>query len=166
MKTLILCRHAKSDWPTSTPDISRPLKPRGEEDAKYLGGILEAQALMPDRILTSPAVRALRTAEIVARKLRYKGEIDIQPAIYHKDEDGLFELIRHLPPSLETVMIFGHNPTMENAVRYLLQCQSAFTMPTCGMACFETYADDWSGLNFKNSTMRWYLIPRLRRTVE
>jgi phosphohistidine phosphatase SixA len=102
----------------------------------------------------------------VARKLRYKGEIDIQPAIYHKDEDGLFELIRHLPPSLETVMIFGHNPTMENAVRYLLQCQSAFTMPTCGMACFETYADDWSGLNFKNSTMRWYLIPRLRRTVE
>ncbi len=166
MKTLVLCRHAKSDWPSGIPDLSRPLKPRGEEDAKYIGGLLANQGFLPDRILTSPAVRAQRTAEIISRRIRYKGEIDIQPSIYHKDEDGLLELIRLLPPMLESIMVFGHNPTLENTVRHLMQCQAAFTMPTCGMACFETYADDWSGLSFRNTTLRWYLVPRLKRASE
>ena len=52
MKTVILCRHAKSDWPDNTLDIRRPLKERGINDANYLGGILAAQAFDPDLIIS------------------------------------------------------------------------------------------------------------------
>ena len=71
MKRLILVRHAKSDW--SLPgqeDWDRPLNVRGQRDAPDMARRLRSRRLKPDRILSSPAVRALTTATVMARELR------------------------------------------------------------------------------------------------
>ena len=73
MKTLFLIRHAKSSWDdTALPDKDRPLGDRGRRDAPKMGKRLAKRDVKPDLILSSPARRALTTAEIVAKKLDYK----------------------------------------------------------------------------------------------
>ena len=73
MKTLFLIRHAKSSWDdTALPDKDRPLGDRGRRDAPKMGKRLVKRDVKPDLILSSPARRALTTAEIIAKKLDYK----------------------------------------------------------------------------------------------
>jgi phosphohistidine phosphatase len=163
MKTLILCRHAKSDWPEGVPDIRRPLKQRGIRDANFLGDLLRGQAFRPDRIITSPAQRARQTAEIVATCISYPGEISEAPEIYYEGEEALIGHIHQLPEEWDTVMIFGHNPTLEDGVRKLLGSEAPFHLPTSAMACIESMANQWPHFLPRNLHLRWLLIPRLKR---
>lgn len=163
MKTLILCRHAKSDWPPGVADERRPLKERGINDAKYLAGLLAKQDFMPDLILSSTANRAYSTAELFSETLGYKDEIIKKPELYLASVNTLIDTVRNVSNDNEVVMVFGHNPTMESAVEWLLQSDTSFEMPTCGMACFETFEPNWSRFGQYKAKMRWYLIPRLMR---
>lgn len=163
MKTLILARHAKSDWPIGVPDIKRPLKDRGERDASFLGDLLAGQSFLPDRIISSPAKRASSTASIIASKLGYEKEIQIEEDVYYQGAEHLVKSVRKFPASWNTAMVFGHNPTMENAVRTLLGQQADFIMPTGSMACIEIYADSWKHLETDSIHLRWFLVPRLKR---
>src|SRR3981189_3928270 len=73
MKALFLIRHAKSSWDdTAVPDKDRPLDDRGKRDAPKMGERLAKRDVQPDLILSSPARRALNTAEIISKKLDYK----------------------------------------------------------------------------------------------
>ncbi|MEO0898894.1 MAG: histidine phosphatase family protein [Bacteroidota bacterium] len=163
MKTVILCRHAKSDWPEMTADIDRPLKERGKEDAAYLAGLLADQQFVPDLIISSPARRAQETAEIYRSKLGYSKEIRTVRSVYYEELGSLIQMIQGVEDEVSSLMVFGHNPTMENAVRYLLQMDTPFDMPTCGMACFESLSNQWKSFGPRQVYLRWLLIPRLKR---
>ncbi|MFK7969108.1 MAG: histidine phosphatase family protein [Bacteroidia bacterium] len=163
MKTLVLCRHAKSDWPLNVQDIDRPLKARGQKDAGRLAKILKKNAFKPDLIISSPGRRALDTAEIIRDKLGYKGNIKVDRAAYFEGDQSLLNIITNIDDQHDTVMIFGHNPTMENVVQYLTKMGSPYEMPTSGMACFESYATSWSQFVESNTRLRWLLVPRLMR---
>lgn len=166
MKTLILGRHAKSDWPDSTPDLQRPLKERGQKDAAFLAGLLAAQQFVPDLIISSPARRAQQTAAIFAEGLGFQAPLQIEPAVYHEGIKGLLQLIANLPEEAETVMIFGHNPTMEEMVTRLLRSQVEFSLPTSGLACFESWTVSWAQLGPANLHLRWLLVPRFQRKAD
>ncbi|MFN0204384.1 MAG: SixA phosphatase family protein [Bacteroidia bacterium] len=166
MKTLILCRHAKADYPADTLDFDRPLKERGKKDATQLGKLLESQGFMPDLIVSSPANRALTTAKIVAKEIGYTQEIVENPKIYSASVGELVDIIQALPKTAETVMIFGHNDTMSETVRFLLQMQSFFEMPTCAMACLENSFSDWQFTRRYAARLRWVLVPRWVRKME
>src|SRR6184192_1474294 len=71
MKTLFLIRHAKSSWDdTALPDKDRPLSDRGRRDAPKMGKRLAKRDVKPDLILSSPARRALTTADARSRQRR------------------------------------------------------------------------------------------------
>ena len=70
MKTLLLLRHAKSDWGNpSQGDFDRPLSARGREAAPLMGAYLAQQGLRPDLVLCSAAARARQTCDLVLRAL-------------------------------------------------------------------------------------------------
>lgn len=163
MKTLVLCRHAKSDWPEDVSDQDRPLKERGREDVVYLGKLLAGQKFLPDLIISSQAKRARHTAKLLATELGYEKEIEIQESIYYESVGSLLELIQNLPDSIEVAMIVGHNPTMEQTIRLLIQSDNTFELPTCGMACFESPSNQWSRVDIHTARLRWLLIPRFNR---
>ncbi|MBE0617968.1 MAG: histidine phosphatase family protein, partial [Proteobacteria bacterium] len=75
MKRLTLVRHAKSGHKDgSLPDFERPLSRRGKEDAPEMGRRLAARGVLPDALVTSPAKRARKTAEKIARALDFPEE--------------------------------------------------------------------------------------------
>lgn len=163
MKTLVLCRHAKSDWPAGVEDIKRPLKSRGIKDAGKLGKLLKSHDFEPDLIVSSPANRAHSTAKLIANEIGYVADIQIESSVYFGGLADLIAVIEELPDEADTVMIFGHNPTMEQAVRFLQKSQQIFEMPTSGMACFENYQDNWASFIGSDCRLRWLQVPRLKR---
>ena len=144
MKTLFLVRHAKSSWDEATlPDKERPLNDRGLRDAPRVGTRLAKRDVKPDLILSSPARRALTTAEIIAGKLGYKvGDIVVDERLYAAAPDDLLEVISGLGHKPKRVMLFGHNPGLTELANRL---SSEIThMPTCAVAEFAFDIKSWS----------------------
>ena len=146
MKTLFLIRHAKSSWDnTALPDKDRPLDDRGKRDAPKMGKRLAKRDVKPDLILSSPARRALTTAEIVAKKLDYKlKDIVVDDRLYASEADNVLNVIHKLGEKLERVMLFGHNPELTELAHRL---SSEIThMPTCAVVEFTFATKSWSDI--------------------
>src|SRR6266576_332308 len=136
MKTLFLIRHAKSSWDDpALSDKDRPLSDRGRRDAPKMGKRLAKRDVKPDLILSSPARRALTTAEIIAKKLDYKlKHIVVDDRLYAGAVHDLLNVVHKLGDKLERVMLFGHNPELTEFAHRL---SSEITrMPTCAVAEF------------------------------
>ena len=147
MKALYLVRHAKSsrDDPT-LPDKERPLNERGLRDAPRMGEQLAKQGVTADLILSSPALRALTTAEIFARKLDYKvKDIAVDERLYGSTPDDLLEVIRELGDGAKCVMLFGHNPELTELAHRL--STKIVDMPTCAVAEFAFDTKSWSSID-------------------
>ncbi|MFU8864560.1 MAG: SixA phosphatase family protein [Rhodobacterales bacterium] len=104
-RTLILMRHAKSDWGSaSLPDHARPLNARGASDAPLMGEWLRQQRQLPDEVLCSTATR---TQETFAG-LRLDAAIRPLPSLYHADPDTMLDALQ--TASGACVLMVGHNP--------------------------------------------------------
>ncbi len=144
MKKLFLIRHAKSS--RDDPELSdkdRPLNDRGKRDATKMAEQLARRDVNPDLILSSPAMRALTTAEIVARKLGYElHDIVVDEHLYAVEADDVLDVIHALGDKLKIVMLFGHNPELTELGQRL--SAEITHMPTCAVAEFTFDAKSWS----------------------
>ena len=146
MKTLLILRHAKSSW--NYPELSdydRPLNARGKRDAPRMGKHLREQGLIPDRILSSSAKRARKTASRVAKACGYPGKVKKLDVFYDTVVGVYFETLQTLPDKYERVMVVGHNPTMEQLVGYVTG--QAQRMPTAALAHIELPIQHWEALD-------------------
>jgi phosphohistidine phosphatase len=146
MKTLFLIRHAKSSWDdVALPDKERPLDARGKRDAPAMGERLAKRDVKPDLIVSSPATRALATAQIIARKLDYKlKNIVVDDRLYACAADDLLKVIYEFADEQEQVMLFGHNPEFTELAHRL--SNQITEMPTCAVAEFKFDAKSWSNI--------------------
>ena len=104
---------------------------------------LAKRDVKPDLILSSPALRAVKTAEIIAKKLDYRrNDIVVDDRLYAVGADDLLDVIHKLGDKLDRVMLFGHNPELTELAHRL---SSKIThMPTCAVAEFTFDAKSWS----------------------
>ena len=144
MKTLFLVRHAKSsrDDP-SLPDRDRPLDDRGKQDGPKMGKRLAKRDVKPDLLLSSPALRALTTARLIAEEIGYKlKDIVVDDRLYASDVDDLLAVIRALDRNFNRVMLFGHNPEFTDLAQRL--SSEIIEMPTCAIVEFNFDTKAWS----------------------
>lgn len=159
MKKLVIIRHAKSDWnDTSLDDFIRPLNARGLKNAPFMGKILKEKNLVPDLILSSPATRALKTAEIIAKEIGYTNEIVQNPYIYEAYVNSLQEVVSYIHDTHETVFLVGHNPGV-SALAYML-CDLKESIPTCAIVEIEFNTDSWMEVSKENSKLISYDFPK------
>lgn len=119
--TLILMRHAKSDWPEDgRRDFDRPLARRGGKDAPRMGKWLRRNGLVPDKLVSSPAIRAHETAKYVAGKLRIPAKrIVLDERIYEGSLRQLQEVLGAHGADSATLLLVGHNPGLEELLLHL-----------------------------------------------
>jgi phosphohistidine phosphatase len=163
MKTLYLMRHAKSSWSfDELTDQERPLNDRGRTDAPHMGQALAKRQLALGLLVSSPAVRALSTAVLVARELDYpRDEIKVEPAIYQADLDTLLGVIRGLPDAANSVLLTGHNPTITDTANYLLPNDGLTSeMPTAAVLCLHFKTDHWAEAGPANAEFYFYDYPK------
>ncbi len=144
MKTLFLIRHAKSsrDDPL-LPDRDRPLDDRGKQDAPKMGKRLAKRDVKPDLLLSSPALRALTTAHLIAEEVGYKRkDIVVDDRLYASSADDVLAVIRALDKKLNRVMLFGHNPEFTDLAHRL--SSEIVDMPTSAVVEFNFDTKAWS----------------------
>ena len=111
MKTLYLLRHAKSSWKdTQLPDHDRPLNSRGKRDAPRMGKLMESLSMNPDLILSSTAVRARKTAELVSKASHVECPVELREELYHASVIDYYDILHTLYYDEKALMIIGHNP--------------------------------------------------------
>ena len=143
MKTLLLVRHAKSsrDDPALS-DRERPLNDRGQKDAPVMGQRLAKRHVKPDLVISSPAVRAVATAQAMAREIGYElRDIAIDERLYASTADALLAVVQSLDKKAACVMLFGHNPEMTELARCL--SGEISDMPTCAVAELRYDVKSW-----------------------
>lgn len=142
MKTLLILRHAKSSWKDENlPDHERPLNRRGKLAAPRAGEWLRQEALLPDIILSSTAVRAHQTAELAAAAGGYIGEIRLVAELYAAGPEAYLQAVANLEDRFERVMVVGHNPGLEELVSLLSGVSQP--MPTAALACVKLEIATW-----------------------
>lgn len=120
MKTLLLMRHGKSSW--KHPELSdreRPLTKRGIRASLHMGEFMVLKELVPQKIITSSAVRALETARLLAQKCQREDAIIAVDELYLAEPDLYINYLKTLPDDLERVMVVGHNPGLESLLQML-----------------------------------------------
>ena len=148
MKTLILIRHAKSDWSDfSARDFDRELNARGKRDAPVMGQRLAARDIQPDAFIVSTACRAKATARLMAPALGFSFEdIDWRDELYMASPSTMKSVIRQTADHVQSLALLAHNPGITE-----LACQLANTnisnVPTCGVITLELPVDHWAELN-------------------
>lgn len=147
MKHLTLVRHAKSSWKNpELADRDRPLNKRGKRDAPDMGKRLADRGYRPALILSSPAKRALITAQVMADALGYaQDDIVVDERIYGTGVAGLIRLLQATDDQVDAIMLFGHNPELTALVNRLARV-TLDNLPTCGVAQLEFAFDTWADL--------------------
>ena len=108
MKTLYLLRHAKSSWKDETLlDIERPLNSRGRRASQAIGGLLKKEKIIPDLFLSSSAVRARETADIVMESARLSTDLRFDERIYEASPQRLLEVVKQIEKGKEVVLLVG-----------------------------------------------------------
>lgn len=158
-------RHAKSSWDNvEMDDFDRPLNERGEKDAPYMAKVLKHRAVVPDRLITSPANRALSTCIAFAKILDFeKKKIISVPNLYHAGADTILRVLTSLPEHKgdkeDVVLLFGHNPGITEFANDLLNV-SIDNIPTCGVVEATLSIDSWNEISFGCGTMDSFDYPK------
>ncbi len=135
MPTLVVIRHAKSDWDVPVGDRSRPVAARGRRQAPATGRWMAANLEPIELAVVSVAQRARQTWELVSAELPDEVEVRHEEDAYTFDGDDLLALVRALPDSVGVVALVSHNPAVEELVRSLTGRWVA--MPTSAVAVID-----------------------------
>jgi phosphohistidine phosphatase len=165
MKTIYILRHAKSSW--SDPDLAdlyRPLNDRGEQAAPFMGKLMAEKGYEPSIILSSTAVRARQTAELVRNFSGSTADIHLEDRIYEASPQALRQVISELDDAHASVLVVGHNPGTEGFIRYL--SGAIEPMPTAALAVITLKIDSWEAIGTGCGTLEIVYRPKelLKRT--
>jgi phosphohistidine phosphatase len=153
MKTLYLLRHGHAETKAVQPDSSRNLDKEGRDEVQGTADKMLKGGINPELIISSHAIRAFQTAEIVAKTLGYNiKNIAIEKGIYYTDTETLIEVIERQEDKYQSILIAGHNPTITELAR---EISKAFNeqLPTGALAAFELHTNSWD--NFMKNERKY-----------
>jgi phosphohistidine phosphatase len=161
MKILYLMRHAKSSWDFGgLSDKERPLNHRGRCDAPQMGQALAERSIQLNLLVSSPAVRALSTAALVAKEMNYPPErIQVLDGIYEASLDRLVDIIQELPDEAESVLLVGHNPTITDTAN-ALSPTAVHDLTTAAVVCLHFQVDQWAEVSRHNAELYFVDSPK------
>ena len=158
MKRLILVRHGKSSWEEKLPDDKRPLQKRGYKDASLVCDAYLKSQSVPEVVWSSHATRALETAKIFKDKLQIDdSDFLVKSSLYTFSRPDLNFQIESCPDSIDTLMLFGHNPAITGVVNKLGD-KNFDNVPTTGLTIIDFETDTWN--NLKNGKTILHLFPK------
>ena len=164
MKTIVLIRHAKSSWKSpELKDIERPLKKRGQKEAPLMGKVLKETPITPDRIFSSPAVRAQTTAQLIAKEYGMdESKIRTLPGLYMESGSKLLQEIQAIEDEYNVVFLVGHNPGMMD-LAVSLTGEALENFPTAGAMGIEFHCDTWEEAGTENAKKIFFESPKKHR---
>ena len=168
MRRLILFRHAKAE--RSEPgqeDRARVLVERGGKDAGTIGAYMASHALVPDRVVISPAARTQETWKYAAAAFKLAPAAMAAEPLYDATPHVIFGLIKEAPATAHTLLVIGHNPGLHEVALMLIASGDIETrerlrenLPTAGLIIIDFAINDWSRLHPQSGRLERFVSPK------
>lgn len=171
MNRVFLLRHAKSSWDTpGLPDHERPLAPRGVRDLAALRQYVATTGISPELVLCSTARRAADTWDGIASACPHTS-VELTDDLYGATAGDLLRRLRQLPEAIESILLVGHNPGLEDLALGLvgsgdvqLRRRLETKFPTGALATLAL-AGPWSNLRWDAAELADFVVPRQLRAA-
>ena len=168
MRRLLLFRHAKAE--RSIPggaDRDRSLIERGRKDATRIGAYMAGHALVPDRVLVSPAARTQETWNHAARAFDPAPAATLLEKLYDAVPGAIMAAIADMPNSAHTVLVIGHNPGLHELALTLIASGDVDAreslrekLPTSGLVIIDFAFDQWGKLHPRSGRLERFVTPK------
>ena len=159
MKTLFLLRHAKSSWKDQAlADFERPLNDRGRKAAELIGNFIAKQNVTIDLVISSPAVRARQTIDLVLKTARRSPDLRFDQRVYEATPTRLLEITSQIEDDRKSVMLVGHNPGMEELLGLLVGIEQH--MPTASLAKVVLSSKKWDKILTEKGVLESFVRAR------
>ncbi len=135
---IYLVRHSEAvDRVPPMPDAARCLNARGRVSFREMARRFRDAGGLPTRIVTSPFIRAVQTAEILSEALRYEGDIVADPRLSPGfDVEKLYAVLEGCPSEREVAFI-GHEPDLGDILTRLLSLSQGYAMRKGAIAALD-----------------------------
>jgi len=154
-------RHGKADGQIGgKKDIDRPLTDLGRKRNEIIGRELKKKKVLPQYIISSPAIRAMQTAQHMADQFSIdQSAIAVNDDLYFKTVNDYFDALYSIPDEFSSVMIVGHNPLVTQFANFFLN-QKIIDMPTSGLIALQSDARSWPEFVIAYKNALFQLIPK------
>jgi phosphohistidine phosphatase len=165
MKQLFLLRHAKSSWDDSDlVDHDRPLAPRGRRAVKLIAEHLNREGVRPALVLCSSARRTRETLDGIVPALGEGLSVQIERELYAASEQSLLDRLRAVEDRVESLMLIGHNPGLEQLALSLAGSGHKLAVlrrkyPTGALATLE-FSGRWGDLRPGHAELTDFVTPK------
>ncbi len=164
MKKLILIRHAKTESPSlSSLDFDRKLKKRGWSDAKLVAEFIQKKGYNPDKIITSPAVRAYQTATVFSNVFDYDIlNLDKLQILYDGDstQSLIDAIVSRAGDESKVLMVIGHNPDVA-ILAMRLSGERIEKFPTTGAVVINFDVKNWDEVEVGKGYLELFVYPSM-----
>jgi len=160
MKTLYLIRHAKSDW--SIPgesDMERGLRKKAHKEIASMGDYLTSRDISPDLMLSSCALRAQETSNILAKKINFLGPKHYLEDLYSSSPELIKEIIMAQDDAYSKIFMVGHNHQLRELI-FMLSGEHIKKIPSLGMAAIEFDIQSWEELEKRQGKLDFFITPK------
>lgn len=142
MKNLVMVRHSKTEMAAET-DMKRQLTEQGMADAVVLGRLFNDGGIKADLIISSNAARAKKTAQLIARGIKFnESSIVAEPLLYHCEPEEIVSFIKNCDDSVKSLIIVGHNPIILQAIN-LIGSERVARLQTSQAVKFQFGTESW-----------------------
>jgi len=157
---LYLMRHAQSaDKHPSQADKERELTPQGMNEALSIGVYLYRQKINFDFIVSSTAIRAKHTAELVVDAAKMMPDkIQFEEELFTSSVRTFLAFVNQLDDACSHVMCIGHNPVISYLAEYLTKAEIG-DMPPAGLAIIQINVQHWKEITQGSGELINLLIP-------
>ena len=160
MKRILVLRHAKSDWAAEFgEDRDRPLASRGRAAAQTIGRYLQRIDEVPDRVISSPAVRAVTTVELAKEHGDWTCPVELEPDFYGGDSGALLTRLQRSDDAEHAILLVGHEPTCSEFVGRMIG-GARVRFPTAALARIDCDVPCWSEVDYDVGRLIWQVVPR------
>ena len=160
MKSILLFRHGKSNWKAQYDnDHERPLSKRGVKAAKLMGKYAYQNKQVPDKIISSTALRAKSTAELASKFGNWNSDFSLDSDIYHCSTEILQTIVAKQDPNINYICLVGHQPTFSFFLNEIAG-ENLLTFPTASMAKINLTIDRWKEIEPRKGFLSWFKRPK------
>ena len=165
-KKILLVRHGRTEEKSQGQrDQDRSLTTEGMQNSSLMGDYLSNQGIDPELIITSDALRAQQTANLIAEQLKYPiQKIHINTNIYEGSVRVMMTLINQLEDRYSSVMMVGHNPSMLYLAEYLSKAEIE-SLTTCGIIIIDFKIKSWKRVQEGSGSFADYIYPDLVNSI-
>ncbi len=161
MLKLTIIRHAKSSWSDSNQkDYDRPLNSGGYQDATRMGKALMDMGFVADRIICSPALRAVQTTHLICNEIDFSQlDVILNDTIYEATLKDLQLIIESQDQNCSHLVLVGHNPSFEFLCNYI-EANSIARLTTCNVVQYTLNLSNWAEFNQNCAVLKSHLTPK------